>query len=153
MRRLFCSALIATLACTPMTSSPTTEHHASYKYILTVPTGPLAPGEIVSLDWVPRLSSSSASGVYDVELCVGLFGPWNSVDALKSQSHPDAKPACPPAGAKVADNTTRTRSNAGAQLRTAIMAPSVPGFYDLRQIVLIGDHASVGASVVEIRAR
>ncbi len=48
-------------------------------------TRPLAPGETLYLEWVPTLSSSAASGIFEIELCLGTFGPSHSVQTLKMQ--------------------------------------------------------------------
>jgi len=34
---------------------------------------------------VPTLSSSAASGIFEIELCLGTFGPSHSVQTLKMQ--------------------------------------------------------------------
>lgn len=154
MWRLLCSAAILLVACTPAaTPSPDPGRSVTYQYIAEFPKGPFAPGEVVQVDWVPKQSSTTGSDAYEVELCLGFFGPWDSVEALKSQSQPMAKPACPPVGAKAAVETERTRSNTGARLTTHVIAPSAPGFYDVRQIVLTGGDATVAGSIVEVRAR
>jgi hypothetical protein len=147
---LACSALILLVACTPAAPQ---SRFVAYQYAAEVPIGPFAPGEVVSVEWVPKELSTDRSDVYDVQLCVGFFGPWDSPQALKDQNRPDAQAACPLTDAKVASQLTRARSNIGTRLTTRLVAPSTPGFYDLRQIVITGGNAMLGGSVVEIRAR
>jgi hypothetical protein len=143
-------ALVVLAACAPV---GTPARFVTYQYAAVVPVGPFAPGDVVSVEWVARELSTDKPDAYEIELCTGLFGPWDSVQALKNQNQPMARPACPLTDAKVPSQIARARSNIGERLTTQLVAPSAPGYYDLRQIVVTGGNASVGGSVVEVRAR
>jgi hypothetical protein len=107
----------------------------------------------VSVTWVPTQLSTAKSDVYEIQLCTGFFGPWDSPKALTDQNKPMSQPACPLTDAKVAGEPAHGRSNIGARLTTDLVAPSMPGFYDLRQIVITGGNATVAGSIVEVRPR
>jgi hypothetical protein len=147
--------LIAALAasCGPFTSTPAPANsYPMYQYVVQIPTKPVSPGEPLKLAWEPRLASGSSSSIYEIQLCVALFGPWESVDALKKAMATRDTRSCPPDGASVASETERVASNTGARMATEVMVPSAPGFYDLRQISIFsaGNSTSAG-SVIEVR--
>jgi hypothetical protein len=123
-----------------------------YQYVVHVPTKPVTPNERLKLAWEPRLTSGTSPNIYEIQLCVALFGPWESVDALKKAMGPRDTRSCPPPGALVAGETSRIASNSGARIATEVMVPSAPGFYDLRQISILsaGNSMSAGA-VIEVR--
>lgn len=143
-------ALVVLVACGPVT---TPSQFVAYRYTADVPAGPFAPGEVVRVTWVPSQLSTTKSDVYEIELCAGFFGPWDSPQALKDQNKPMSRPACPLPDAQVAGEPAHSRSNIGARLTTDLIAPAMPGFYDLRQIVITGGNATVAGSVVEVRPR
>jgi len=122
-----------------------------YQYVLEVPTKPVSPNERLKLAWKPQLASQPSSTLFDIQLCVALFGPWDSVDALKKAAPQDIK-SCPPSGATTTSQTLRVASNAGDLLAAELTVPSAPGFYDLRQITVYdpGNSMSAGA-VIEVR--
>jgi hypothetical protein len=122
-----------------------------YQYVVQVPTKPVTPNERLTLVWEPRLASESSAGVSDIQLCVALFGPWESVEALKRAAAPDTR-SCPPPGAIATSQTLRTSSASGARLAADITAPSAPGFYDLLQIsVYDPGNSTSGGAVIEVR--
>jgi hypothetical protein len=121
-----------------------------YQYVLDVPTKPVSPSERLTLTWQPRLAPQPSSTLFETQLCVALFGPWASVDALK-KSGTEAK-SCPPSGAVATSQTLRTASNSGAPMGATITVPSAPGFYDLRQIAVYGaGHSTSGGGILEVR--
>jgi len=122
-----------------------------YQYVLEVPTKPASPNEQLKVAWKPQLAAQPSSELFEIQLCVALFGPWETVEALKKAAQPDTR-SCPPAGAIATSETVRTASNNGAPQAATIKLPSAPGFYDLRQISVYsqGDAWSAG-SVIEIR--
>ena len=148
MIRLLLTAVVLAVSCAPVGTSA--QRFPTYQYVLQVPTKPVSPNEKLTLTWEPTLAQQT-SDLYEVQLCVGLFGPWESVEALK-RSSPDLKPACPPAGAIATSDTVRTSSNLGAPLAVSLMVPSARGFYDLRQISIYGSGNSMSAgAVIEVR--
>ena len=149
MIRLLLTAVVLAVSCAPVSTSA--QRFPTYQYVLQVPTKPVSPNEKLTLTWEPTLAQQT-SDLYEVQLCVGLFGPWESVEALK-RSSPDLKPACPPAGAIATSDTVRTSSNLGAPLAVSLMVPSARGFYDLRQISIFGSSGNgmTGGSVIEVR--
>lgn len=144
------AALVVLAACAPI-GPPA--RFVTYEYTVEASIGPFAPGEVVRVVWVPKELSTDRPDVYDVEFCTGLFGPWDSVQALMNQNRPMARPACPLADAKVPSQVALARSNIGEPRTTQLVAPSAPGFYDLRQLVVAGGIPIVSGSVVEVRAR
>jgi len=152
--RLLVSIVLLAVSCAP-SSSPTpgpAQTYPMYQYVVQVPTKPLSPNERLKLAWEPRLASGTSSSIYELQLCVALFGPWESVDALKKAMATRDTRSCPPLGATVASVTERVASNTGARMDTEVMVPSAPGFYDLRQISIFsaGNSTSAG-SVIEVR--
>ncbi len=122
-----------------------------YQYVLQVPTKPVIPNERLTLTWEPRLAPQPSADLFEIQLCVALFGPWGSVEALKKSAPQDTK-ACPPTGAIATSQTLRTASASGARLAAEITVPSAPGFYDLRQISIYGAGNSMsGGAVIEVR--
>lgn len=122
-----------------------------YQYALVVPTKPVSPNERLTLTWEPRLAPQPSSTLFEIQLCVALFGPWDSVEALKRAAPQDAK-SCPPGGAVATSQTLRAASNTGAQLAANITVPSATGFYDLRQIsVFDGGNSTTAGAVIEVR--
>ena len=122
-----------------------------YQYVLVVPTRPVSPNERLTLTWEPKLAAQPSSTLFEVQLCVALFGPWESVEALKGAATQETT-SCPPNGAIATSPTLRTASANGSPLTAEIVTPSARGFYDLRQISVYdaGNWMSAG-SVIEIR--
>lgn len=160
MRRLtiILAVLIGT-SCGPVfATAPASPQFAYYQYTVAIPTTPLAPNEQLHLVWEPQLAPGRASAVSAVQLCVALFGPWETVGALKTaMSAAGAGTACPPKGAIVSSETLRTTSNSGARLTTELVVPSAPGFYDIDQISINGEaaatSATTGGGIIEVRSR
>lgn len=122
-----------------------------YSYSLQFPTKPVSPNERMTLAWEPRLQPESSPSVYEIQLCVALFGPWESVEAMKKAAQPDTR-SCPAVGAVATSETARIASNNGQPQAADITAPSVPGFYDLWQISIYGSANSARTgSVIEVR--
>ena len=122
-----------------------------YQYVLNVPTRPVSPNERLTLTWEPKLAAQPSNSINEVQLCVALFGPWESVEALKGAATEETK-SCPPNGAIATSPTLRTASANGSPLTAEIVTPSARGFYDLRQISVYdpGNWTSAG-SVIEVR--
>jgi hypothetical protein len=151
-RALLAIALLA-VSCAPFgTSTPSSDQrYAMYQYAIEVPTKPVTPNQRLSLTWEPRQAATTSPSFSDVQLCVALFGPFESVEALKRAAQPEA-PSCPPTGATATSQTLRTTTHSGARMATDVMVPSAPGFYDLRQISILGVGNSTSAgSVIEVR--
>jgi len=146
--RLLLAAVLLAVSCTPATSG---QRFPMYQYVLQVPTKPVSPNERLTLTWEPRLAPQPSADLFEIQLCVALFGPWGSVEALKKSAPQDTK-ACPPTGAIATSQTLRTASASGARLAAEITVPSAPGFYDLRQISIYGAGNSMsGGAVIEVR--
>jgi len=149
--RLLLSAVLLAASCAPVATPASAQRYATYTYTVTVPTKPVSPNERLKLQWEPRLASEPSSEVFEVRLCVAVFGPWESVDALKKAAQPDTR-SCPPVGAVATSETVRTLSNNGQPLAADVTTPSAPGFYDLRQISIYGSGNSMSAgAVIEVR--
>lgn len=159
MRRLLIVLAVLGTSCGPALSTPVASpQFAMYQYTVVVPTKPLTPNEQLHLVWEPRLIAGSVSGIADVQLCVALFGPWPTVEALKTaMSASEVRPSCPPSGAVIASETMRTTSNSGARFATDVIVPSAVGFYDVQQISISSaggaSSATSGGGIVEVRNR
>jgi hypothetical protein len=152
--RLLVAIAVITVSCAPFnTSTPASaQSYPMYQYVVQVPTKPVSPNERLKLAWEPRLASGSSTTIYEIQLCVALFGPWESVDALKKAMAPRDTRSCPPVGASVVSETERVASNIGARMATEVIVPSAPGFYDLRQIsILSAGNSTSSASIIEVR--
>jgi len=152
--RLVVSIAVLAVSCAPFGTSTLgpAQSYPMYQYVLQVPTRPVSPNQRLILNWEPKLAAESSSSVYDVQLCVALFGPWESVDALKQAMATRDARSCPPTGASVASETERIASNIGARMTTEVVVPSAPGFYDLRQISIFSAGGSTSAgSIIEVR--
>ena len=119
--------------------------------MLEVPTKPVSPNEQLKLAWKAQLAAQPSSALFEIQLCAALFGPWETVEALKKAAPQDTR-SCPPAGAIATSEIVRTASNNGAPQAATIKVPSAPGFYDLRQISVYGAGNSTSAgSIIEVR--
>ena len=151
MRLLLIAALA--VSCTPV-GAPTADsgqRFALYQYMLEVPTKPVSPNEQLKLAWKAQLAAQPSSALFEIQLCAALFGPWETVEALKKAAPQDTR-SCPPAGAIATSEIVRTASNNGAPQAATIKVPSAPGFYDLRQISVYGAGNSTSAgSIIEVR--
>lgn len=148
-----CTLVILTSACAPA-AVPSGERSALYEYTMDAPTRTLGSGERLELTWKPRLVAGGASGVFDVQLCAALFGPFDGVDVLKKQMEAlSPKPICPMAGAAVTTGPLRTTSSNSTPLSAEIVVPVTPGFYDLRQISITGTNSTMAGGIVEVRPR
>ena len=144
--------------CGPAASTP---QYVSYRYRLAMPTGPVTPNQLLRLAWEPQLGPQRDSPIADMQLCVALFGPWDTVDALKTAMASAVPAKCPPDGALVASDTIRTTSASGARFTADLTVPSAPGFYDLHQIAIDsaataygGRGGSMSASgIIEVRKK
>ena len=156
MRRLLVALALLAATCGPAASVPE-PRFPQYQYAIAIPATPVAPNEELHLVWEPHLAPGLATAVSTMELCVALFGPWESVDALKSaMSSAVTGPSCPPKGAALSSDTLRTRSDSGARLATDLVIPSATGFYDVRQITItVTSGATAGAmsgdGIIEVR--
>jgi hypothetical protein len=156
VRRVLIALAALATTCGPA-SSVLEPRFPQYQYTIAIPTGPVAPNEALHLVWEPHLAPGLATAVSTTELCVALFGPWESVDALKSAMSTAATgPSCPPKGAAMSSETMRTTSDSGARLATDLVIPSAAGFYDVRQIsITVTSGATAGAmssdGIIEVR--
>ena len=151
MTRLVLAITLLGAACAPVVTTASGQRFETYQYVLEVPVKPVSPNERLKLAWKPQLASQPSSALFEIQLCVALFGPWESVEALKKAAQPDTR-ACPPVGAVATSETARVASNNGQPLAAIVTVPSAPGFYDLRQISIYGAGNSMSAgSVIEVR--
>ena len=99
----------------------------------------------------------SSAAPYDIRLCVGVFGPYGSIESLKQASSSGAKVDCPIASAAVATDVLRAQSSDGTPMEATLTLPSQPGFYDVRQVAISGNDparsATSAAGIIEIRGR
>lgn len=128
---------------------------AVYQRIATHSLGPFSAGDAFHVTWTAKQVQSSASDLYEVRLCVGLFGPYPSVEVLK-QSHATTA-ECPMQGAVVVSETMQVRSDDDRAMAMDIKLPNAPGFYDVVQVQLFGSGAKANsqgaAGIIEVRAR
>jgi hypothetical protein len=131
--------------------------HPQYRHVATYAPGPFTGGATLHLVWTPELVRTDSAEPYQVRLCIGLFGPFEDLSALKeSGSRSSAtRPACPATGAVVSSEVIPTRSDAGNAFNADLVLPSANGFYDLRQIAINGVEPTYSAmsagGIIEIR--
>lgn len=156
MRPLIALAVLSA-SCGPTLSTPVAStQFAQYQYTVALPTKPLSPNEQLHLVWEPRLAAGSSPVISDLQLCVAWFGPFDTVEALKTaMSASRAKPSCPPTGAVIASETMRTTSNSGVRFAADVIVPSAIGFYDVDQISIwsgVGGTSSTSSGgIIEVR--
>jgi hypothetical protein len=115
------------------------------------------PGAAFHVEWIPELIRTDSAEPYDVRLCIGVFGPFQTASALKEAGSRagGARPDCPQSGAAVSSGVLRTRSDIGDSLVADLVLPRVHGFYDVREIAINGVEPTYSAmsagGVVEIR--
>jgi hypothetical protein len=124
-----------------------------YQYTIAPPTEPVAPNEQLHLVWEPHLASDRQSAIADLQLCIALFGPWDTVEALKTAMSNGVRPSCPPSGAVVASDPVRTTSASGARFTTDLLVPSAAGFYDLHQFSITSGGSTSAGGIIEVRKR
>src|SRR6266540_5044842 len=95
---------IALLAVSCAPAAPA-QRYTTYTYTVAVPTHLVGPNERLKLVWEPQLASPSSER-FEIRLCVALFGPWESVEALKRAVQPNTR-SCPPQGAIATSETAR----------------------------------------------
>jgi hypothetical protein len=77
--------------------------HPQYRYAASYAPGPFAPGAAFHVDWTPELIRTDSAEPYEVRLCIGVLGPFESASALKESGSRSSgtRPDCPPTGAVV----------------------------------------------------
>jgi len=159
--------LIGTLfgACSAVSTIGPSPSLPSFSYQLEPVPEVLTAGDALHLDWAPHPDPNYATLTSDVTLCFAFFGPWPDAATLKRETMTLGSnlPTCPPTGAATTSQSVRTTTAAGARLKIDASVPPTPGFYNLRQITLVGPTpyatcCSRGGSmtsdrIVEVRAR
>ena len=131
--------------------------HPEYRYVASYPPGPFTLGAAFHVVWRPELVRTDSAEPYDVRLCIGVFGSFDNVSALKESGSRSggARPDCPATGAVVSSGVFRTRSDTGNALDADLVLPRGSGFYDVRQVAISGvepTYSAVSAGgVIEIR--
>jgi hypothetical protein len=157
MRLIFAVTFLFVTAVTCSAAPAPQVLHAQYRYVASYAPGPFAPGAAFHVDWTPELIRTDSAEPYDVRLCVGVFGPFENVLALKESGSRSSgtRPDCPPTGAVVSSEALRTRSDTGKRLAADLVLPRGSGFYDVRQIAVNGVEPTYSATsaggVIEVR--
>lgn len=131
--------------------------HPQYRYVPSYLPGPVTAGAAFHVVWTPELVRTDSAEPYDVRLCIGVFGPFESPGALKLSASRSSgtRPDCPQSGAVVSSGVLRTRSDTGSPLVADLVLPRVNGFYDVRQIAINGVEPTYSATsaggLIEIR--
>ena len=148
--------VIMVSACSAVPAPPQVRH-SEYRYMAHYAPGPFTPGAALHVDWIPELVRTDPSAPYDIRLCIGVFGSFESASALTEAGSRagGTRPECPPAGAAVSSGVLRTRSDTGDRLGADLVLPRVSGFYDVREIAISGlepTYSATSASgAIEIR--
>jgi hypothetical protein len=116
-------AVLISTSCGPSATPQASPQFTTYQYTVAIPTTPLAPNEQLHLVWEPHLAPASTNAISALQFCIALFGPWESVAALKTAMAAAGPRTCPPTGAAVSTDTMSTTSNSGARLATDLVAP------------------------------
>lgn len=132
----------------------------SFSYEMSSPSGPITAGASLHLVWAPHVDPNFQTGVADVSLCFGVFGPWPDAATLKSAidgRRDGATATCPLGGAVVTSDVVHTTSAAGEQFVVDTTGPREPGFYDFQQVIAAktdhGGSTTVLHRFLEVRAR
>jgi hypothetical protein len=159
---LLCAAVAACTGSLPTAPAPTLP---SFSYQLEPMADVLTASDSLHLEWVPHPDPNYTTLTSDVTLCFAFLGPWPDAATLKreTQALGSSLPTCPPTGAAATSQSVRTTTAAGARLKIDASAPDRPGFYNLRQISLIGPATKADGSIssgsltshriVEVRTR
>jgi len=123
-------------------------------------------GDQLHLEWAPHPDPNYTTLTSDVTLCFAFLGPWPDPDTVKRETMiPGSNtPTCPPdIGTAGTTKNLRTTTAAGTRLKVDASTPDRPGFYNLRQIMLVGPATTADGNVssgsmvlsriVEVRAR
>jgi hypothetical protein len=153
IRILVLPALLAASCVSAATPPPPA---AQYQYVATYALGPFSPGDSLRIVWTPRLVPTSNAAPVDIRLCVGVFGPFGSIESLKQASSSGVQQVdCPVAAAVVATDVLRAKSGESSQMEATLKLPSQPGFYDVRQVAISGAEptrtTTSAAGIIEIR--
>jgi len=156
------AALGACSGSLPIAATPSVP---SFSYQLEPIAEVLTASDSLHLEWVPHPDPNYTTLASDVTLCFAFLGPWPDAATVKRETMTlgSSLPTCPPAGALVTSQNVRTTTAAGARLKIDASVPDRPGFYNLRQISLVGPTSysnccSRGGSmtadrIVEVRVR
>ena len=145
-------------ACGPVGPSPAPSPSVrSFSYEIPSPSGPITAGAPLHLVWAPHVDPNFQTGVADMSLCFGVFGPWADAAAVKTfMDSRDPTPTCPLGGAVVISEVIHTTSAAGEQFAVDTVGPREPGFYDLQQVIVgktdHGGSTTVIHRILEVRA-
>ena len=156
MRLFLAVILLGTTGCSAAPAPPQV-FHPQYRYMATYAPGPFTPGAAFHVQWTPELIRTDAAEPYDIRLCVGVFGAFESASALKEAGSRagGARPDCPAAGAAVSSGVLKTRSDTGNALGADLVLPVGTGFYEVRQIAVNGVEPTYSAmsagGVIEVR--
>ena len=156
MRPFLAVVLVGATGCSAAPAPPQV-FHPEYRYMATYAPGPFTPGAAFHVQWTPELNRTDAAEPYDIRLCVGVFGAFDSASALKEAGSRagGARPDCPAAGAAVSSGVLRTRSDTGNALSADLVLPERPGFYEVRQVAIYGVEPTYSAmsagGVIEVR--
>jgi hypothetical protein len=156
VRLVFVMILVSATGCSAAPAPPKV-FHPEYRYVATYASGPFTPGAALHVDWTPELIRTDAAEPYDIRLCVGVFGAFESASALKEAGSRagGARPDCPAAGAAVSSGVLKTRSDTGNALAADLVLPVGAGLYEVRQVAINGVEPTYSAmtagGVIEVR--
>jgi hypothetical protein len=81
--RLFLAVILVTATGCSAAPAPPQVLHPQYRYVASYAPGPFTPGAAFHVQWTPEVVRTDAAEPYDVRLCVGVFGAFESASALK----------------------------------------------------------------------
>ena len=145
-RLILVSAALTACGLSPIVRSPTVP---SFSYELEPTADVLTAGDALHLEWAPHPDPNYTTLTSVVTLCFAFFGPWPDAATVKSETMTagSSLPTCPPAGAAATSQSVRTTTAAGSRLKVDASVPDRPGFYNLRQITLIGPAVKADGTV------
>ncbi len=155
----------AVAACTGSLPTAPAPSLPSFSYQLEPMADVLTASDSLHLEWVPHPDPNYMTLTSDVTLCFAFLGPWPDAATVKRETMTlgSSLPTCLPVGAAVTSQSVRTTTAAGARLKIDATVPDRPGFYNLRQISLIGPATKADGSIssgsltsdriVEVRTR
>jgi hypothetical protein len=73
--------LVSVAGCSAAPAPPVL--HPEYRYVASYAPGPFTAGAAFHVVWIPELVRTDSAELYDVRLCIGVFGSFESQTVLQ----------------------------------------------------------------------
>ncbi len=153
----YASVLGLVLGAACSTVAPSTKPTV-FTYNLIGITGDRHPGEHLTIVWRATATAERADAPPPVRLCLGLAGPYATVEQLKAT--PVTAVTCPVGGAQVVATSVTTDANPAKadDVSQELVVPSslAPGYYQFISVRVFGSgnpgNSSSGAGIIRVVA-